>query len=175
LYFGLIKPYKGLEYLLAAMPEIIARFPRVLLVIAGEPLMSLAGIERLIAERGLRDHVSLRPGFVPDSATAHYLHAADLLVAPYVRVGTSGVVALAQGHGLPIVATNVGGLPESVEHGRSGFIVLPRDAPALAAGICRALDDLDELATMGTHGWTRLGRENRWSDVAARTLSVYTS
>jgi len=175
LFFGQIKPHKGLEYLLAAMPQVVARFPRTLLLIAGEPLMSLSRIERLIAEQGLRDHVSLRPGFVPDAETPRYLRAADLLVAPYVRIATSGVVVLAQGHGLPIVATNVGGLPEFIEHERSGLIVPPRDSPALAAAIGRALDNRDALAAMGRRAWERLENENRWCDVAARTLSVYSS
>jgi glycosyltransferase involved in cell wall biosynthesis len=173
LAFGLIKPYKGLEYLLAAMPNVVARFPDVLLVIAGEPLMPLARLERQIDTLGLRDHVSLRPGFVPTSDVSTYLHAADLLVAPYVSIGASGVVVMAQAHGLPSVVTRVGGLPEFVEPDACGVVVPPRSSAALADAIGRALGDREALARMGDRARRRLARDNDWSDVAERTIALY--
>lgn len=173
LAFGLIKPYKGLEDLLAAMPNVVAMFPDTLLVIAGEPLMPLAGLMRQIDELGLGDHVSLRPGFVPTSDVATYLDAADLLVAPYVSIGASGVVVMAQAHGLPAVVTRVGGLPEFVEPDECGFVVPPRSPAGLAGAICRALGDREALAKMGDRARRRLARDNNWSDVAERTLALY--
>lgn len=152
LFFGLIKPYKGLEHLVAAMPNVIAQFPRALLLIAGEPLMSLRGLERQIDRLGLRDHVSLRPAFVSADEVPIYLRGADMLVAPYVSVGASGMVVLAQGHGLPVVATRVGGLPEFVECDECGFVVPARDPEALAEAICRGLSDPEMLAEMGLCG-----------------------
>jgi glycosyltransferase involved in cell wall biosynthesis len=173
LSFGMIKPYKGLEYLLAAMPDVIARFPRVVLVIAGEPLMSLRGLERQIDALRLHDHVSLRPGFVPAHEVPSYFRAADLLVTPYTSIGASGVVVMAQGHGLPAVVTRVGGLPEFVERDVCGIVVAPRAPDALSDGICRALGDRAELTAMGVRAWERLARENAWSDVAERTVALY--
>jgi glycosyltransferase involved in cell wall biosynthesis len=173
LAFGLLKPYKGLEYLLAAMPDVVAAFPDVLLLIAGEPLMPLGGLVRQIDTLGLREHVSLRPGFVPTPEVSPYLHAADLLVAPYVSIGASGVVVMAQAHGLPAVVTGVGGLPEFVEPDECGFVVPPRSSAALAEAICRALGDREALAEMGNRARRRLGRDNDWSDVAERTLALY--
>jgi glycosyltransferase involved in cell wall biosynthesis len=102
-----------------------------------------------------------------------YLGAADLLVAPYVSTGVSGVVVLAQEYGLPAVVTRVGGLPEFVEPDDCGFVV-PAGAPtALADAICRALLDREALARMGERAWRRIARDNAWSDVAERTLAVY--
>ena len=171
--FGQLKPYKGLEYLVAAMPNVAATHPDVLLVIAGEPLMPLGGLEHQIDALGLLDHVSLRPGFVPSPEVSTYLHAADLLVAPYVSIGASGVVVMAQAHGLPVVVTRVGGLPEFVERDECGFVVEPRSAPALADAICRALADHEALRRMGDRARRRLERDNDWSDVAERTLALY--
>jgi glycosyltransferase involved in cell wall biosynthesis len=119
--------------------------------------------------------VSLRPGFVPESDVSRYLHAADLLVAPYVSGGASGVVVIAQGHALPMVVTDVGGLPEFVERGECGFVVPPRSSDALAEAICRGLADRSALAEMGVRGWQRLARDNQWGDVADRTLDLYSA
>jgi glycosyltransferase involved in cell wall biosynthesis len=173
LVFGLLKPYKGIEYLLAAMPRVVAEFPDVLLLIAGEPLMPLRGLVRQIEALGLRDHVSLRPGFVPTSEVSTHFQAADLLVAPYVSIGASGVVAMAQAHGLPAVVTRVGGLPEFVEPDACGLVVPPRSPAALADAICAALGDREALAQMGDRARRRLARDNDWSDVAERTLALY--
>jgi glycosyltransferase involved in cell wall biosynthesis len=173
LFFGLIKPYKGLQYLVAAMPSVVAAFPRALLLVAGEPLMPMSAIERQIDELGLQEHVSLRLGFVPAHEISTYLNAADLLVAPYVSIGASGVVVMAQGHGLPAVVTRVGGLPEFVEPENCGFVVPPRSPAALATAIRAAFADRAALARMGARAWRRLARENDWSDVAERTLALY--
>ncbi len=173
LFFGLIKPYKGLEYLVAALPGVVAAFPRALLLVAGEQLMELRTLERQIDALGLREHVSLRLGFVPAREISTYLHAADLLVAPYVSIGASGVVVMAQAHGLPAVVTRVGGLPEFVEPEQCGFVVPPRSPAALATAIRAAFADRAALARMGERAWRRLARENDWSDAAERTLALY--
>lgn len=173
LFFGLIKPYKGLEYLLAAMPSVVERFPRALLLIAGEPLMPLGALEGQIESLGLGEHVSLRLGFVPTHEVSTYLDAADLLVAPYVGAGASGVVVMAHGHGLPTLVTRVGGLPEFIEPHECGFVVPPRSPAALSEAICTAFSDRAALVRMGERAWRRLARENAWSDVAERTLALY--
>ena len=173
LTFGLIKAYKGLEYLLAAMPDVVARFPNALLLVAGEPLMSLRSFRRQIATLGLREHVSLRPGFVPAQEASVYFRAADVFVAPYVSAGASGTLVMAQEYALPAVVTSVGGLPEFVVPGECGFVVPPRAPAPLAEAICRALDDEQARVQMGLRGLSRLARRNEWSVVAAQTLQLY--
>ena len=175
LFAGQLKPYKGLPDLLAAMPAVIAACPDVVLVIAGEPLMPLHEVEEQIERLGLAGHVRLRAGFVPEDRLEDYMRSADLLVATYVRGGASGMVVLAQSHGLPVLVTRVGGLPAFVEPNDSGFVVPPRSPTAVAAALVRALGDLPALREMGRRGWARLQRDNSWSDVAKRTLDVYQS
>jgi glycosyltransferase involved in cell wall biosynthesis len=174
LFFGMIKPYKGLEYLAGAMPAVLEKFPQAVLVIAGEPLTSLRGLEQQIRRLGVEHAIMLRPRFVPDCDVSRYFHGADLLIAPYVSGGASGVIPLAQGYGLPAVVTRVGALPEFVEPEMCGFAVPPRSSEALASAICRALGDRETLAEMGRRARERLGRLHAWDDVARRTLELYT-
>jgi glycosyltransferase involved in cell wall biosynthesis len=90
-----------------------------------------------------------------------------------VNIGASGVVVMAQAHGLPVVVSRVGGLPEFVEPEECGFVVAPRSSAALADAICRALGDREALRRMGERARCRLARDNDWSDVAKRTLALY--
>lgn len=173
LLFGMLKPYKGIRYLVDAMPGVLARFPRALLVIAGESLMPLGAIEEQIRRLRLEHAISLRPAFIPQHGVPCYLRAADMVIAPYVEIGASGVVVLAQGHGRAVVVTDVGGLPDFVERGQSGFIVPPASSEALAEAICRGLGDPEALAEMGRRAAQRIARENAWDDVARRTLELY--
>jgi glycosyltransferase involved in cell wall biosynthesis len=173
LFFGQIKPYKGLEYLLDAMPDVVARFPNVQLLVVGEPLMSLRRFQRQIATLGVHEHVSLRPGFVPAHQVPHYFRAADLFVAPYVRAGASGTLVMAQEYALPTVVTNVGGLPDFAVPGECGFVVPPRSPAALAAAICQALGDNEARVQMGLRALNRLARDNDWSLVAEQTVQLY--
>jgi D-inositol-3-phosphate glycosyltransferase len=175
LFFGMIKPYKGLEYLLAAMPGVLALAPQAVLVVAGEPLMPLHPFEDQIDRLGIRDSVVLRPSFIAQGDVPLYFVAADLLVAPYLDIAASGVIAQAQSHGRPAVVTRVGGLPEFVEPDECGFVVPPRSSEALAEAIGKALADPDRLRDMGDRARRRIAREHDWSTVARLTLEVYHS
>src|SRR5260370_1609246 len=77
LFFGMIKPYKGLEYLLRAWPGVLAEFPRSKLLIAGEPMLPFQPFERLIDNLKIRDSVVLKLGYVPSSQAQYFSCAAD--------------------------------------------------------------------------------------------------
>lgn len=175
LLFGMLKPYKGLEDLLHAMPWVLDRFPRCRLVVAGEPLMPMQPIHEQIARLGLGQAVILRLGFVPQDQVASYFVAADLVVAPYRDIAASGVVVMAQGHARAVVVSRVGGLPEFVEADRCGLVAPPRDPRALADVLCHALADPDELARMGQRARRRIASHHDWADVARMTLTLYQS
>lgn len=173
LLFGMIKPYKGLEDLLTAMPAVLARVPRCRLVVAGEPLMPMQPVKQQIERLGLGHAVSLRPAFVPQDQVAAYFIAADLVVAPYRDIAASGVVVTAQGHARAVIVTRVGGLPEFVEPDACGLVVPPRDPDALAEAICRALADPEELVRMGQRARRRIAADHDWTEVARKTLALY--
>src|SRR5258706_362720 len=86
LFFGMIKPYKGLEYLLRAWPGVLAEFPKTKLLIAGEPMVPFQPFERLIDNLNIRDSVVIKLGYVPSSEAQYLFCAADAVVLPYVEI-----------------------------------------------------------------------------------------
>jgi glycosyltransferase involved in cell wall biosynthesis len=138
LFFGNIAPYKGLEYLVDAMPAVLADHPECRLVVAGRPKGAedyWRRVEARIDATGIGPSIVRRIEFVPDAETEVYFKAADLLVLPYVDVFQSGVLFLGYSFGLPVLVTNVGSLAEDVVVGETGFVCEPRSSIALAAAL----------------------------------------
>jgi glycosyltransferase involved in cell wall biosynthesis len=138
LFFGFIKPYKGVMHLVDAAGPLQKEFGddlRILIVgdIYGDKRPYL---ERISASGGRRI-IQLVDGFVPDETVEDYFLAADLAVLPYVSATQSGIVQIAYNYDLPVVTTDVGGLPEVVHDGRTGYIVPPADSRALAGAVTR--------------------------------------
>jgi glycosyltransferase involved in cell wall biosynthesis len=94
-----------------------------------------------IEDSGAAEVIRLVDGFVPDELVESYFVAADLVVLPYVSATQSGIVQIAYNYDRPVVTTNVGGLPEVVLDGRTGYLVPPADAAALADAIARFFDE----------------------------------
>jgi glycosyltransferase involved in cell wall biosynthesis len=175
LFFGMIKPYKGLDYLLRAWPRVLAEFPASKLLIAGEPLLPFQPFERLIHDLNIGDSVVLKLGYVPSSEAQYLFCAADAVVFPYVEISTSAVVPVAYHYARPVIATSVGGLPEMVKEGQTGFLVPPCSEQPLAEAICRGLRNPSMLADMGVRGRDWFEREHSWSVVARQTFDLYRS
>lgn len=149
LFFGFIKPYKGVVHLIDAAGVLKQEFGedlRVLIVgdIYGEKQPYL---DRIAASGGA-DIIDLVDGFVPDAVVEDYFLAADLAALPYVSATQSGIVQIAYNYDLPVVTTDVGGLPEVVRDGETGFIVPPADGEALAAAVTRFFRE-DRAADFG--------------------------
>ncbi|HLZ37989.1 MAG TPA: glycosyltransferase [Mycobacteriales bacterium] len=134
LFFGLVRPYKGLDVLLRALA---AGPPDVRLVVAGEFWGGTADTERLVAELGIEERVELRLGYVPAPEVAALFARADALVLPYRTVTGTQHTWLAFAHGLPVVAARVGTLPEQVRDGVDGLLCDPGDVAGLADALCR--------------------------------------
>jgi glycosyltransferase involved in cell wall biosynthesis len=136
LFFGFVRPYKGLDDLLRALPQIQRRRP-VTLVVAGEFWGGSETFRRQVSELGLEQAVRIVDRYIPNEEVGLYFSAADLVVLPYVAGTASGVVQTAYGLDKPVVATSVGALADVVEDGRTGYIVPPGQPAALAAAIAR--------------------------------------
>lgn len=135
LFFGYVRRYKGLEVLLEAMASAHRQDPSLKLVVAGEFIRD-AGHFRAIAERlGITGCIDFRPGYVPADEVGRLFAAADAVVLPYLSATQSGVVPLAFGHGVPVIACDAGGLSSQVAHGRTGWVVDRTGPEALAEGI----------------------------------------
>jgi glycosyltransferase involved in cell wall biosynthesis len=134
LFFGFVRPYKGLRHLLDAMPGILTRHS-VRLLVAGEFWHDRPAYLEQIKRLGITDQVILLDRYVPNEEVARLFAAADLVVQPYDAATQSGVTQLAFSLGRPVLVTSVGGLPESVDHGTTGYVVPPGDASAIAAAV----------------------------------------
>lgn len=139
LSFGLIRPYKGLEDLLSAFDALTAvDAARYWLTIVGETWENCESISGLIAENSHRDRITFVNEYVPDRAVAAAFRHADVVVLPYRRSSGSAVLHMAMSYGLPIVLTNVGGLPEAAQDYEGAIFVPPRDPASLRDGIALA-------------------------------------
>ncbi len=136
LFFGYVRAYKGLAYLLRAMPMILEHVDVDLLVV-GEFYDDRARYDRIIDELGIGERVRIVAEHVPDESVGDYFGAADVVVLPYVSATQSGITQIAFAFGLPVISTNVGGLPEVVREGETGYIVRPEDERDLTAAVVR--------------------------------------
>ncbi len=121
LFFGFIRPYKGLDLLI----EALAQTNDIHLIIAGECYESWDRYEVLIAQLQVKDRVHLFTDFIPTEAVTYYFSAADLVVQPYKTATQSGISQMAYHFEKPMLVSNVGGLPEIVTDGVSGYVVPP--------------------------------------------------
>lgn len=136
LFFGFVREYKGLKYLLSAMPSILAEVPVTLLVV-GEFWNDREAYLRMIEALGIGGQVRMIDRYVPNEEVGLYFAASDLVVQPYVSATGSGVVQMAFGFNKPLVATAVGSLSEIVEDGETGFLVPPKEAAAISDAVIR--------------------------------------
>lgn len=136
LFAGFVRPYKGLDVLLDALPQVLASRP-VHLLVAGEFWHSAEPYRQQIARLGLEGAVTILDDYLPDEQLLAAIHRADVVVLPYRSATQSAVIQLAFGQQCPVITTDVGGLAEVVEDGKTGLIVPPEDPGALAAAIER--------------------------------------
>ncbi|QEC44444.1 glycosyltransferase [Pseudobacter ginsenosidimutans] len=134
LFFGFIRKYKGLDLLLEAMKELKNDPRNIKLMVAGEFYDDEKEYNELISKLGISDSLIMRTQFIPDSEVKYYLCAADVVVQPYRNATQSGVTPLAYHFEVPMVVTNVGGLPSLVPHDKVGLVCEP-EPKAIAAAI----------------------------------------
>ena len=134
LFFGLIRPYKGLDILLRALA---AGPPDVSLTVAGEFWGGERETRALIDELGLTDRVDVRAGYVAAADVPALFAACDALVLPYRSATASQNVWLGHEHGVPVIATRVGALAVDIEDGVNGLVVEPGSVPGLTAALRR--------------------------------------
>jgi glycosyltransferase involved in cell wall biosynthesis len=135
LFFGMVREYKGLEDILAALPKLQASLERLTLVVAGEFWDDKRPYLELIDRLGVGEWVIIEDRYIPNEEVSFYFSAADVLIAPYRKITGSGVVQMARGFGLPVITTAVGGMAEVRANGGMGVLVPPGDVEALGQAI----------------------------------------
>ena len=136
LFFGTIRPYKGLDVLLHALRDV----PSASLLIAGEFWNDESSIQQMIKDLALEDRVTVQAGYVPESELDTVFSGSDVLVLPY-HSGTGSIVReLGFSFGLPVIATSVGSIGEGIDHDQNGLIVEPGDTASLCAALRTACE-----------------------------------
>lgn len=133
LFFGLVREYKGLKHLLNAMPNIISKYPEIRLLIAGDFGGGRDAYDEMISNLKIGDYIQIHDGHIPIPDVEKFFAACDLVVIPYESATQSGVIQASYGFEKPVLATNVGGLPDAVDNMKTGYIVEPL-RPDLIAG-----------------------------------------
>lgn len=142
LFFGFIRKYKGLTHLIKALPQICKERPNAHLWVVGDFFENdKPDYEALIKETGCADKLTLVDGYLPDDKIEPYFAASDLCVLPYESATQSGVIQISYSFGCPVVATDVGGLPEVVLDDKTGYIVPSKDDKKLAEAVIHFFEE----------------------------------
>ena len=170
LYLGSLTPWKGLKHLLLSLAKIDPeqREKMVLYMVGDGP--EKRNLWRYAKQLGISNKVVF-------AGETHnplpYLKAADILVMPSLREGLGIALLEAMCVGVPVVATRVGGIPEIVEHGRTGLLVPPGDVQALSEAVSLLVEDEALGRDMGEEGHSHVVKHFSMEQMVGKTLKVY--
>lgn len=156
LYAGVLTPLKGVHFLLEAFAEMASKMPEVNLRIIGKkqnPEYAVALVSK-VKQAGLGERVVFLD-HVPQSRLAEHMAKASVFVLPSLSEGLGRVVFEAMACGTPVIGSRVGGIPELIEHGVTGFLVPPGDKEALAERLAWVLNHPEENRVMGERARAR--------------------
>ncbi|MBV7508016.1 glycosyltransferase family 4 protein [Bacillus sp. sid0103] len=179
LFVGRLRKIKGVEKILQAMPSIIQAVPDTLLVIAGSAFYGSNRktnyVEHLyrLAQK-FPDHVRFL-SFIPHAEIHVWFKAADLVLVPSIANEAFGLVNVeAMACGVPVIATNIGGMPEVIEHGKTGYLINPQNLEAeLTNYVIQLLNDPEKVQQMGHNCLDRVNENFTWEKSARRLLRLY--
>jgi len=174
LFFGYIREYKGLRYLIRALPNILKEVSEAKLVIAGELWQDWKTYEDEIRKAGVGDKIKVYPKYIPDHYVHKFFDLADICVLPYFNTEQtiSGPLLVSIAFNKPIIVSNVGGISEFLEHGKNALVVRGGDVKELEENVIRLLNDekLQKKLIKGAH---EKDKTFEWSNVAKNTLEIY--
>lgn len=174
LLFGVLRPYKGYDFLLKAWPEVRRRVEDARLVIVGRAGENVRGeIEDLVATTAIGDSVVRVYEYVSDAQLAALLERADVLAYPYRNITQSGALFTGMGTKTAIVATDVGGLGETIRDGETGRLVSFGDQSGLADTLVELLQDPERRAQLGRAAHDDLKSRLSWQTIARKTIECY--
>ena len=173
-FFGLLAPSKGIQDLLDAF-ALVRKSSNAKLLIAGYPTkyFDMEELKQKIVDLELTDHVVLDTRYIPLDDVGGLMGLATVAVYPYRSSTQSGALQVAYTFGRPVVATAVGGLPEAVEHGRSGFLVPTNSPLELAESILKLVTNHELAKVMGEYSRHLSETRFSWKTVAQKIVKVY--
>jgi glycosyltransferase involved in cell wall biosynthesis len=171
LFFGIIRPYKGLDVLLDAFAALLLRMPNSFLVVAGKLWISEEKIKKQIMSLGLEDNVRLITRWIEDDEIPILFAASDIAVFPYKTASHSAALMTALSFPVEIVGTKVGGIYDTLKSHKNAVLVPPNDAKSLTDGMETALANKAARNFANALEGTLLG----WEEVASKVLAFWTT
>lgn len=166
---AILRIKKGHQDLLAAVPDVLAKYPEAVFVFAGNGPQT-SNLEKIIEQQGLGAHVRLL-GLRRD--VLNVLGGLDLFVLPTHEEALGTAFLEAQATGVPVIGTRVGGVPETIQEDETGWLVPAQNPQALAAGITHALADTARLKQMGLNAREWVCKQHSVSVMGERMLALY--
>jgi glycosyltransferase involved in cell wall biosynthesis len=173
---GIVRSYKGLDFLVESWRKVDAIRLNAHLLIAGTGESGLLeAIKEQVQRLHLQESVRLDFKFIPDEELPTYYQASDILVYPYKEVTTSGALMTALAYGKPIVATALPAFKEVLKDGKTAFLVNYGDVDALADALTRLIRNSKERERLARGVATSDKFENSWTHIARQTRQLYTA
>lgn len=175
LFFGNITPSKGVPDLLHAFQKVYAKSDLVRLVIAGMPLkyINMSDLYELASTLGIQQVTKFDARYLPMEEVGPLMELARVVVFPYINSTQSASIQAAYAFGRPVVATRVGGLPDVVEDGMSGFLVEPNSPEEMARAILKIINDPVLAEKMGAYAKGLSETRFAWGPIAGMIASEY--
>jgi glycosyltransferase involved in cell wall biosynthesis len=172
-FFGKIKPYKGLDTLVQALAKLPPDLKKkVHLVVVGEPVMDVSDIQSAATAAEISTSWELR--FIPDEEIDYWLSQPDLFVFPYRDIDASGVFMSCLKYGKPVIATRIGMFGEVLQHGTHGYLIDPDEpAEAFTTAIADLMTHPERASMMGMEVGRLMNTLPSWQDIARSTMKVY--
>ena len=176
LFFGQIKPEKGLAELLGAFAIHKQRGGPGRLLVAGRPMShDPLDYQQIAGELGISEYVKFELRYIPEEDTSLYFAAADLIVLPYREIYQSAVLIMAMSYGRAVLVSDLPAMVEIIGDGVNGLTFRAGDSGSLADALGRALADTGRLAELGLVAAEDMRENYSWKKVGERTSEVYSS
>lgn len=172
LYLGRLVPYKGVQFLIRAVPLILREVPNAKFLIAGSMRYDMLNLHGITKSLGIEGSV-IFTGFVPSGLVPKLYACCDVFCYPSLWEGFGLTPGEAEASGKPVVAFDTCAIPEVVENGCTGILVEPRNCVQLASAIVSLLKDVDLRNKMGLEARRRVLRLFSWDNAVNRTLKLY--
>jgi glycosyltransferase involved in cell wall biosynthesis len=173
LFVGRLYHRKGLETLLKSVPLVLKEFSNVKFVISGTGFKQKEeSLRNLAKELDIEDHVTFL-GYVPDNKLPLLYSASDIFVLPAIYENFPFAILEAQATGLPVISTNVGGIPEFLVDNENGFVIEPRDPIQLTQKVLTLLQNQRLAKEMGDLGRKLIEEKFDWRLITRQVIDLY--
>lgn len=172
-FLGNIRPYKGLEVFIEALPLIEQQVPESFFLVAGSILIGdRKALEENLARSCPQNDLWTDFRFLPIEDVKAYLSITDVLIQPYISASQSGNTVMAYAAGVPVISTDAGGLGEMTEDGKTGYVVAAKDPKAIALAVKKCFE-ADNYRKLSDNARQAAAEQYSWEHIAGQTADVY--